>query len=316
MAFLTTLQTVGILLAMAIPGFIVTKLKLIDSESGVKVLSVVLLYICQPFITANAFLNTRFETDILVNLILIIALTTILMIALLYIAKFSLFKDKDSPKRDVYSFASSLGNVGYMCIPFLQLLTDNNHEVILYATASLVGFNLVAWTLGCFFITKDKRHISLKNIFLNLPTISFIVILPFFILNWNFITFPKLKPLADAAGLFSSTMAPLSMTILGMQFSKINIKELVRDYRVYIVSFIKLILSPTIAFLILWATSLFVDIQAIKLNFIALAAMPSATNVMMFSSIYNSDNASAAKAVLMTSILSVVTIPLAVWAFV
>jgi hypothetical protein len=45
MAFLTTLQTVGILLAMAIPGFIVTKLKLIDSESGVKVLSVVLLYI-------------------------------------------------------------------------------------------------------------------------------------------------------------------------------------------------------------------------------------------------------------------------------
>lgn len=316
MAFLTTLQTVGILLAMGIPGFIIAKLKLINAKIAIRVLSIILLYICQPFIAANAFLNTSFEMEILVNLIVIIVITITLMVALLYIGKAVFFKDKLTQKRDVFSFAGSLGNVGYMCIPFLQLLTNYNHEIILYATASIVGFNLVAWTLGCYFITKDKRHISIKHIFLNLPTISFIIILPFFILNLNFITFPQLAPLADMTRLFSEMMAPVSMTILGIQFSQMKLKELIDDYRVYVVSFIKLIVSPALAFLMWWLINLVVDIQAIRLNLIALAAMPSATIVMMFASIYNSDSVSAAKAVLVSSLLSVVTIPLALYAFV
>ena len=55
MNFLIALQTVAVLLAMAIPGFIVSKLKLLDVDKGIKTLSVILLYVCQPFITANAF---------------------------------------------------------------------------------------------------------------------------------------------------------------------------------------------------------------------------------------------------------------------
>ncbi|MFW5779911.1 MAG: AEC family transporter [Bacillota bacterium] len=316
MAFLNTLQTVGILLAMGIPGFIIAKLKLIDTKSAIKALSVILLYICQPFIAANAFLNTSFDKTILINLVMVIVITIVLMVALLYIGKAVFFKDKLTPKRDVFSFAGSLGNVGYMCIPFLQLLTNNDHEVILYATASIVGFNLVAWTLGCFFITKNKKHISIKHIFLNLPTISFIIILPFFILNLNFNTVPQLAPLADMTRLFSEMMAPVSMTILGIQFSQMKFRELIDDYRVYVMSFIKLIVSPALAFFLWWLVNLMVDIEAVRMNIIALAAMPSATLVMMFCSIYDSDSLSAAKAVLVSSILSVITIPLALFAFV
>ncbi len=312
MNFLLSLQTVGILLAMAVPGFIIVKLKLLKADQAIKVLSVVLLYICQPFITVNAFLNTAFDSRILLNLVFVVVITTILMVVLLYLAYFVFKKDVGTQKRDVFSFASSFGNVGYMAIPFLQILTNNNSEIILYATASLVGFNLVGWTLGCFLISRNKKHISLKHVFLNLPTLSFLIVLPLFILNLNFIRFPALQPLANASSLFANMMAPVSMTILGMQFSKMKFKELFDDYRLYITAAIKLLISPLIAFALFLFFDLFIDLNDIRLNIITLAAMPSATLVMMFSAIYDSDTCSAAKAVLMTTIFSVVTIPLTI----
>lgn len=315
MGFFITLQTVAILLAMAIPGFIITKLKMIDADKGIKVLSVVLLYVCQPFITVNAFLNTSFDKTILINLVFMVVITAITMTALVFIAYAIFFKDKDSQKRDVFSFASSFSNAGYMAIPLLQILTNNNSQIILYATASLVGFNLVGWTLGIFLLSKEKKYITVKNVFLNLPTLSFIIVLPLFLLNLNFLRFPSLSPVANAVNLFANMMAPVSMMIMGMQFSRIKLKELFSDYRVYVTSVIKLILSPILAFGLFHLFNLFIDISAIKLNVITMAAMPAATLVMMFSAIYNSDTKSSAKAVLITTIFSIITIPLSIFLF-
>lgn len=316
MGFLTTFETVIILLAMAIPGFIIAKTKMINADKGIKVLSIMLLYVCQPFITINAFLNTEFNKDILINLVLMIVITAFLMTVLLLIGYAMFFKDKGSPKRDVFAFAGSLSNAGYMAIPLLQMLTNNNSEIILYATASLVGFNLVGWTLGTYILSNDKKFISIKNVFLNLPTLSFFIVLPFFILNLNFARFPQLDSVANAIGLFANMMAPISMMIIGMQFSKMKFRELFSDYRVYVTSFFKLLFSPALAFGIMYLLGLFLDVSAIQLNIITMAAMPSATLVMMFSAIHNSDTKSAAKIVLLSTIFSIGTIPLTLYLFV
>ncbi len=315
MDFLTTLETVVILLAMAIPGFIITKSKMVEADKAIKVLSVILLYICQPFITINAFLNTPFNKDILINLVLMIVLTAIIMGVLLLLAFALFFRDKNSPKRDVFSFASALGNAGYMAIPMLQIMT-NSSQIILYATASLVGFNLISWTLGTYILSKEKRFISLKNILFNLPTLTFLITLPFFILNLNFVRFPQLHSLANGVSLFANMMAPVSMLIIGMQFSKIKFTEIFTDYRVYIASAFKLIFSPIFAWGILLLMGIFIDISAIKLNIIVMAAVPSATLVTMFSSLHNSDTNSAAKIVLVSTLLSILTIPLCLYLFV
>lgn len=316
MGFLVTLETVVILLAMAIPGFIITKLKMIEADKAIKVLSVVLLYVCQPFITVNAFLNTQFDKSILLNLVFMIVITAALMTMLIFIGYAVFFKDKGNKKRDVFAFASSLSNAGYMAIPLLQMLTNNNSEIILYATASLVGFNLVGWTIGTYILSKNKKFISIKNAFFNLPTISFLVVLPFFIFNLNFIRFPQLDSVAKAVALFANMMAPVSMMIIGMQFSKMKFTELFNDYRVYITCFIKLLFSPLLAFGIWHLANVFIDLSAIKLNIIVMAAMPSATLVMMFSALYDSDTRSAAKIVLLSTLLSIATIPLTLYLFV
>ena len=53
------------------------------------------------------------------------------------------------------------------------------------------------------------------------------------------------------------------------------------------------------------------DISSIRLNVMAIAAMPIATNLMMFSSLSGKDVKLAAKIVLMSTLFAIVTIPLA-----
>lgn len=311
MSFLLSLEAVGILLAMAVPGFIIGKLKKVDTDAAIKTLSVILLYVCQPFININSFLNTPFRSETLLNLVFVFLIAAILMVFLLIISAYFFKKLRFLPENTagIYANCAALGNIGYLCVPFLQVLT-NDTEVILYASTGMVAFNLVAWTLGTYYITGDKKHISLKKAVLNVPTLSFLLVLPFFLLNLNFLRTDKLSTVANACAMFANLTAPLSMMILGLRFTSISIKDLFLDKAAYIASGIKLLLSPAIAIGLYYLFSLFVDISAIKLNIIALSAMPAATVTMMFCSIFNKDSKAAARTMLLSSILSIITIPL------
>ena len=218
---------------------------------------------------------------------------------------------KALPARGTLAYASSLGNAGYMCIPFLQILMPGNTEIILYASTAVVAFNLVAWTLGNYALTGDKSFISIKKIIFNPPTFTFILVLPLFIFNLNFIRFPILSGVAKIASLFNNLIGPLAMTLLGIKFAEIKLKDLLSDGKTYISAAIKLILSPVIALSLVLLAGLFVDTDIIKLNIVALGAMPTATNLMMFCSLYKKDTALAARLILVSTLLSIVTIPLA-----
>ena len=82
--FLTSFESVALLLVMAVPGFIVAKLNMVNKGEAVKFLSVTMLYILQPFVTVNSFLNTDFSMDILWNMLAIFLFTTITEIGILY----------------------------------------------------------------------------------------------------------------------------------------------------------------------------------------------------------------------------------------
>lgn len=311
--FLTSLESVALLIVMAVPGFIVAKLKMINKEEAVKFLSVLMLYVLQPFVTVNSFLNTEFTMDVLWNMLAIFLFTAVTELAILYIGKLICkpFKKIDVDSAGIISYGGAFGNLIYMCIPFLQLLAPERHELILYASCSCVIFNLLCWTVGNYAITGDKKYISLKKAILNPPTLSFIIALPLFIFNINFQRF-NLTGIANVFSLFSNAVGPLSMTLLGIKLAEMNLKDLFLDYRVYIASGIKLILYPVLGLLVMLLMSTFMDIEPIRLNLVAIGAMPIATNTMMFVSMANKDTGLAAKEVMISTILSCVTIPICI----
>lgn len=308
--FLSALENIGILLLMAVPGFLISKLKMIDRAGAAKFISVTLLYVTQPFIAINSFLNTPFEKEILWNLLLVFALTAVVIVVVALLGRLIFHFEKDLFLRGMWQYGGGFGNVGFMCIPFLQILAPDRPVVIVYATASVVAFNLVAWTLGNYLITREKKYISLKRAIFNPPTISFLIVLPLFILNLNFTRAPSLQPLQNMCRLFANLVGPLAMTLVGIKFSEITLKSLFLDKKLYLVSAVKLLLAPTVAFAFVKLLGLVYPVEAIALNLIAAASMPVANNSIMFATISGRDADTAARMVLLTTLFSAVTIPL------
>lgn len=312
--FLLSLESIALLLAMAIPGFIITKLKLIDNAKASQFISVMLLYVCQPFITFNSFLKTEYSKDILINLLVVFVFTIIIILLVALLGKLTTFKLLDKDSSGLFSYAVSFGNVGYMCIPFLQLLVPDNSEVILYASTSVVAFNLAAWTFGNYLLTGDKKHIKPKRALLNPASLSFILVLPLFLCKVTYES-SVLGIFSNVFGLFADLVGPMAMTLLGMKFAQMGLKEVFLDPKAYAVSFFKLLLMPALAFALVLLIGLFVDTAAVKLNLLTLAAMPSANNILMFCELYGKDGKTAAKYVLISSLFSIVTIPLTLMLF-
>lgn len=316
--FLTGAISVGMLLLMAVPGFILGKMRSVNTESAVKFLSVMLLYILQPFVTFDSFLNTAYDPEVLINIVIVFVFTCVTIGAVLAVGSFAMrFTKFGKDVGGVIAYGGAFGNVGYMCIPFLQLMAPGDYVIILYATVSVVAFNLMAWTVGNFALTGDKRHISLKRALLNPPTLSFILALPLFLLNLNFLkaeglTGAALKVVSgiqEVIGLFSDMVGPLAMVLLGLKLADIRFGELFADGRVYIATGIKLIFFPLFGVALIALMSLFMNVESISLNLIAMTAMPCAQNVIMFSTLYDKDSALAAKEVTVSTLLSIVTIP-------
>lgn len=316
--FLTGAISVGMLLLMAVPGFILGKMRSVNTESAVKFLSVMLLYILQPFVTFDSFLNTAYDPEVLINIVIVFVFTCVTIGAVLAVGSFAMrFTKFGKDVGGVIAYGGAFGNVGYMCIPFLQLMAPGDYVIILYATVSVVAFNLMAWTVGNFALTGDKRHISLKRALLNPPTLSFILALPLFLLNLNFLKAEGLTGAAlkivsgiqEVIGLFSDMVGPLAMVLLGLKLADIRFGELFADGRVYIAAGIKLIFFPLFGVALTALMSLFMNVESISLNLIATSAMPCAQNVIMFSTLYDKDSALAAKEVTVSTLLSIITIP-------
>jgi predicted permease len=310
--FLASLENVGWLLLMAVPGFIIAKAKLIDKDNASQVLSVILLYVCTPFVTLNAFLNTEFEWRIFINAVICFFFTMILIVGLGLLTNLLFSKlEKDPDRRGIFAYAGGFANMGYLCVPFLQMMNPGDSEILLYACAAIAAFNMTGWTFGSYLLTRDIQYIKPKRAILNPATLALLFVLPFFILNINFVRFPQAAGLAKIIKYLSDMVAPLAMVLLGVKMSDFKWKDLTEDYKVYISVGLKLIISPALSFLLILLCSTFMDMSAVRLNLIALAAMPTANNLIMFSSLYNKDTALSARAVMISTVLSIVTIPLA-----
>ena len=317
MQFLTVLKYVAILVAMMIPGFVLVKSRLIK-ENSTNILTVLLLYVTQPFVTANSFLSNSYSPRILKNILLVVIFVTVFMLLTAVIANYIFFKDrlKFPEKKRVFTFASTFGNIGYMCLPFLMVMMPDNQEIILYAAVSIVVFNILAWTVGSFILTGEKKYISFKKAVFNSPTVAFLLIFPLFLFNINYETSNFLDSLKSMISMTANMTTPLAMILIGIKLAGIKPKEFFGDYRVYLTCFIKLLMCPLLAFGMVSLMSLFVDVSGVRLNLIALASMPTATNTVMFSELYSGDVKSATKIVLTSTIVSIITIPFVLWLFV
>ena len=97
------------------------------------------------------------------------------------------------------------------------------------------------------------------------------------------------------------------MLILGSTLALIPLRSVFIDWRIYVLSLLKLVLIP----ILIWAIVRMLPIpDMVGRMTVVMWSLPVATNCTMLSTQYGGDEAMSSKGVLITTLLSVVTIPI------
>lgn len=324
--FLTSLISVATMIALAIPGFILRKKNMLP-EKAVAALVAVLIYVSQPFLTIDSFLEKDYRPELLVGMGVTFLLSLLLHAATYFLSKgtFALFRakkagdgeeelplvDKLAAEKRICTITAFMGNVGFMGIPVMKALFPENPEMLIYTAVFILGFNIASWTLGVYEVTGDRKNISFRRALLNPPTAALVVALPLFFFK-SYIPVDVIVPVSSAVGYLADMTLPLSMIILGIRLADVKFASLFTDVKVYVTCLIKLVVSPLAAFAVGFALlRLFPGLdRSVVITAYIVTAMPSASLSLTFAEMFDGDRETAVKTTLLTTFLSVITIPL------
>ncbi len=299
-----------------IPGFILKKSGLADNKFP-KAMSLYTLYVAQVAMLVHGFI-TPFDKSVFKGICMVFLLAFVTHVVFYIIAK-QLFKKAPDKRRKVLQFGIIFSNAGYMGIPVINYVFGS--EFTIYATVYVVWFNVFAYTLGRLICTGDKKYISLKEGIINPAVLPISVGLVIFLSGaggWiqTQIASPTvlgqgIKILYDVLTTLKNTVAPVSMIVIGSKLADIEFKGIFKDKYMYPFIFIRLFLFPAIMWLIMRPLHMigFIDSTVMSIVFI-LTSTPSAAITTIFAELYGGDSVYAGKLVALTTILSVISMPI------
>ena len=299
--FLIALIAVAVLLISAVPGYVLIKKQMISDEC-IPGLSKILVYVCQPCLAVYTFKSIDYSAEVLKN-IGIFALLVITINAVILLGVFAvLHKKSEQVIYRIMVIASCFANCGFFGIPVIEaLMPEVSSELIVYTTVWSTVMNVLAWTVGSAIISRDTKYISAKKIFLNPAMISAAVGFLVFVFS-----VPIQTDFYNMIVITGKMCTPVSMLIMGMRLAKMKIGKIFTNKRIYFTIAIKQFLMPLFAFLLVY----FLPIEAdVKRVFFILSACPVASIVLNFAEIVGEGQNEAATSVLLSTILSIITLP-------
>lgn len=299
--FTVALTTVGMMLLYAVPGFAFIKLGKIKTES-ISAFAVVLLYLCAPVQIVDAMQRVSLSSEMTRQLGLTIVVSAAIMGGVLAIVYLITRKKQFDPAVRICTTATAFGNTGFMGIPLLEALLPDYPEAVAFASAFFIAMNLMMWTVGSAIITRDRKYVSLKKTILNPTAMAFIVSIIFY--------FGRIEirgTLNTFVSMLSKMTTVLCMLILGMRLAAIPLKPMLTSARQYVAVGVKLVVFPLIT---LAVCSLIPMAENHRLAMYIISCVPVGNVVLSFSEILGSGQDTAANVVLLSTLLSVITIPM------
>ena len=219
------------------------------------------------------------------------------------------FRGAEKETRKVYRFGTVFANAGYMGIPLISMVLGD--EAAIYASVYIVGFNFFCWSFGALIYSEDKSFISPKKMFINAATVPTAIGILIFVTNiYVYIPAPIADFTYDALTMLKDTVAPMSMMIIGMRLADLQLKGAFRDKYLYLGLALRLLIFPLGAFALLALCKLIGIYNATAFTVVLVcAATPVASATCMFAEKFGSDSTSASKFVSISTVLSLVTMP-------
>lgn len=315
-AFISIFKNVLIFIALAVPGFILVKTKILkSSETGA--LSKLLTYVGMPFLILTGTMDISLDTEFALTSVVTLVGCVIVTLGMCFLSAplTNKFKSKpgcegdaDDKKRGIMRFAMTYSNNGFLGIPLAIAVFGNDSIAVTIVTIINIVTNLGIYTFGIYMISGDKKAMNLKKAFLNPVLISFVIGVIFNVLNVKSL----FKESYDYSVYLKNLVTPVSMIIIGMKLADIKFKTLFTSKSGLYVYAIKLIALPILATAIAFGlTAIFPALpKEIIIAFLVAFAMPTAALASTFADAYGGDTENAVIYTLGSTIFSVATISL------
>ena len=189
-------------------------------------------------------------------------------------------------------------NVGFMGIPVIQSLYGASGVALL--SMFILVFNLVFFSYGVLLISGGLR-LNLRAL-ANACIFAALLALVFGLTGWHL---PA--PVETALAAVGSMNTPLAMMIIGASLAHSDLHAALTNPRLYRVCLLRMLVMP----LAMLGTMALLPIDATLGGIcVVLAAMPVAGNCAMISDLYTPEDMTASHAVILSTLLSAVTLPL------
>ena len=293
------------LFIMIFMGFAIVKAGIVKDEES-KVLSKIVLYLVIPCVIVNAF-QVDYTAQTVKGLMIAFVASVILQIILLIIVA---VMGKVLSLNEVEVASVYYSNSGNLIVPIVTFILGK--EWVLYGCVFMSVQLVFLWT-HCKKIISRERSYDWKKIVLNINMISIAVGV---VLFFTRIRMPEV--ISNTIGAVGNMIGPASMIVTGMLFAGMNLKQIFVNKRVYFVSFLRMLIVPLIALVLIKGSrlaNLSADAPKIMLIVFLAVITPSASTVTQMCQVYGNDSQYASAINVVTTSSAIITMPVMVLLF-
>ena len=286
-------------------GYAVVKAGLMKASES-KSVSVILVYLVNPCVIVNAF-QVEYTPEVQKGLIL--AVMAAVVIHLLYLLLTAILKHP--LHLNVIERATTIySNAGILVIPLVQVLLGQ--EYVIYSSAFITVQLVLLWT-HCKSMLCEESKLEWKKILLNVNIISIFVGVILFVSR---VSLPS--GVQSVLGMMNNLMGPLGMLLAGMVIADVSMKNVFLRKRNYLSAALRLLIYPVLSLAVMKIISLFApgsDFKQILLTVYLASVTPACTTVTSMAQLYDKDAGYASSLYVLTTLLSIVTMPVMVYLY-
>ncbi len=303
MNFMDTFNEMVVILFAVGIGYLAHRLGYLGGEINQK-LSKLILNITTPALILSSMANEE-------NLPSVGEVLSILFVAVVFYAMefvFALIVPKlvgGTPKEiGVWRFLLCFPNVGFIGYPLVEAIFG--HTGLFYAVILVMPFNLLNYSLGPLMLS-GKIRFHWKQL---LSPCILMALLTLILTLAGIHVPPMIGAMAEIVG---DVNIPLSLLVLGSMLAGMSARKVLTSVRMWILSAVRLLAMPAALGVVLHLMGTDPLVLGVA---VAQMAMPVAVNGTMLCLEFDGDVEAMAQVTFMTTVLSIVTIPLAVSLFV
>ena len=289
------------LFALVVVGFVAGKLGYLGGDFDRQLSRLVINITCPALILSSAMTGELPDRRYILPLLLISVLTYLL----LSVAGFLLprYLVRDRAVQGAVGFALIFGNVGFMGYPVVASIFG--HEAVFYAAVLNVVNTFAVFTIGTILITgtsSDQKRFE-KKVLYSTPMLAAYLTMGIVALRIDNIPAAISQPLT----MLGNITVPAALLIVGSSMSQLSARSMLGNLTIYTTTVFRLLLIP-IGFYFL-CSALGFDPYVVNINTVVIA-MPVATYGTILCLKYNRDTTLITEVTLITTLLSMLTIPL------